>query len=59
MPSTMMLLTGVSRVAINYRTPRQRAWNRLTLSEARRYLAEGQHPEGNMGPKAEAAVRFL
>ncbi len=41
MPSTMMLLTGVSQVAINYRTPSQRALDRLTLSQARRHLAEG------------------
>lgn len=56
---TMMILTGVSRVAINYRTPRQRVLDRLTLSQARRYLAEGQFPAGSMGPKIEAAVRFL
>jgi len=47
----MMLLTGVSRVAINYRTPQQRALDRLTLSQARRYLAEGQFPAGSMGPE--------
>jgi len=55
----MMILTGVSRVAINYRTPHQRALDRLTLSEARRYLSEGQFPPGSMGPKIEAAIRFL
>ena len=55
----MMILTGVSRVAINYRTPRQRELDRVTLSEARRYLAEGQFPAGSMGPKVEAAIRFL
>jgi len=55
----MMILTGVSRVAINYRTPQHRDLDRLTLSEARRYLAEGQFPAGSMGPKVEAAVRFL
>jgi carbamate kinase len=55
----MMILTGVSRVAINYRTPQQRDLDRVTLSEARRYLAEGQFPAGSMGPKVEAAVRFV
>jgi carbamate kinase len=55
----MMILTGVSQVAINYRTPQQRALDRLTLSEARRYLADGQFPAGSMGPKIEAAIRFL
>ncbi|MDP9472187.1 MAG: carbamate kinase, partial [Chloroflexota bacterium] len=31
----------------------------LTVEDARRYLAEGQFPAGSMGPKIEAAVRFL
>ena len=55
----MMLLTGVSRVAINYRTPQQRPLDRMTLAQARCHLAEGQFPAGSMGPKVEAAVRFL
>lgn len=55
----MMILTGVSQVAIHFGTPRQRALARLSLSEARRYLAEGHFPSGSMGPKIEAAIRFL
>jgi carbamate kinase len=55
----MMILTGVSQVAIHFGTPKQRALSRLTLSEARRYLAEGHFPSGSMGPKIEAAIRFL
>ena len=30
-----------------------------TAGEAARYLAEGQFPPGSMGPKIEAALRFL
>ncbi|MFB3818885.1 MAG: carbamate kinase [Candidatus Methylomirabilales bacterium] len=55
----MMILTGVSQVAIHFGRPKQRAVGRLTLSEARRYLAEGHFPSGSMGPKVEAAIRFL
>lgn len=55
----MMILTGVSQVAIDFRTPQQRALDRLTLSQARRYLADGQFPAGSMGPKVEAGIRFL
>jgi len=55
----MMILTGVPRVAVHYRIPRQREVDRLTLSEARRSLAEGHFPEGSMGPKIQEAVRFL
>jgi carbamate kinase len=55
----MMILTGVSRVAIHYRTPQERDLDHVTLSEARRLLAQGHFPAGSMGPKVEAAVRFL
>ena len=31
----------------------------MTVSEARRYLADGEFPKGSMGPKVEAAITFL
>jgi len=55
----MMILTGVSRVALDFGTPRQRAVERMRLSEARRYLQAGHFPAGSMGPKVEAVVSFL
>ena len=30
-----------------------------TATEAERWLAEGHFPEGSMGPKVHAAIRFL
>lgn len=56
---TLMILTGVSRVALHFGTPRQRELDRMSLAEARRYLAEGHFPAGSMGPKIQAAIRFL
>lgn len=55
----MMILTGVSRVAIHFGTPQATALDRLSLSDARRYLADGHFPTGSMGPKIQAAIRFL
>ena len=55
----MMILTAVPRVAINFSTPEQRELERVSLSEMRRYQAEGHFPPGSMGPKVEAALRFL
>jgi carbamate kinase len=55
----LVLSTGVERVAIHFRQPDQRELDQLTLSEARRYLAEGEFPKGSMGPKVEAAITFL
>ena len=55
----MMILTAVPRVAINFGKPDQQDLSRVSLSEIRAYQAQGQFPVGSMGPKVEAAVRFL
>lgn len=55
----LMILTAVSRVAVHFRTPRQRHLDRVTVSELRRYLAEGHFASGSMAPKVEAAITFL
>ena len=34
-------------------------FKQITVSEAKRYLEEGQFPAGSMGPKIEAAIRFI
>ena len=57
--TTLLLLTAVDRVALNFGTERQRFLRRLTAGQARRHLADGQFPPGSMGPKMEAAVRFV
>jgi carbamate kinase len=54
-----VILTAVDRVRLDYGTPRERPLDRLTASDARLYLGEGQFPEGSMGPKVQAALRFL
>jgi carbamate kinase len=55
----MMILTAVPRVAIDFGTPEERQLGEVSLAEMRAYLAEGQFPPGSMGPKVEAAIRFL
>lgn len=55
----LMILTGVDKVALNFGKPNQRFLDRITLSQARQFLAEGHFPPGSMGPKIEAAIEFL
>jgi carbamate kinase len=55
----MMILTAVPRVAIHFGKPGQQELGTVPLSELRRYHAEGHFPAGSMGPKVEAAIRFL
>jgi carbamate kinase len=56
---TLVMLTGVERVALDYGKPTQRLLDRITAAEARKHLADGQFPPGSMGPKIAAALRFL
>jgi carbamate kinase len=55
----MAVLTDVEGVCLDYGKPTQRLLRHLSLRDARRYLREGQFPEGSMGPKVEAAARFV
>jgi carbamate kinase len=56
----LLISTAVERVALNFGTPRQRWVDRLTLSEAKRYLAEGGHfGGGSMAPKIKAVINYL
>lgn len=54
-----VMITGVPQVMLDFGKPTQRGIARMTVSEAKRYLAEGQFPPGSMGPKIDAAVRYL
>lgn len=56
---TFIISTGVEKVAINYNKPGQQFLDRMTASEARKYLKEGQFPPGSMGPKIESVLNFL
>jgi len=56
---TLVMLTGVDRVALDFGKPRQRFLDRMSAAEARRYFDEGQFPPGSMGPKITAALRYL
>ena len=55
----IMILTTVSQVAINFGKPEQQELGHITVSEAKRYFEEGQFHAGSMGPKIEAAIRFI
>ncbi|HPG38279.1 MAG TPA: carbamate kinase [bacterium] len=55
----LFILTAVEKVALNFGAPQQQFLDVLTLEQARKYLLEGQFPQGSMGPKIEAAIDFL
>lgn len=54
----LIILTAVEKVAINFGKPDQKWLDRLSIDDAKRYLAEGQFAVGSMRPKVEAALSF-
>lgn len=54
-----IILTGVSKVAIDFGKPSQQNVDRLTAAEAEKHLTSGQFPAGSMGPKIEASIQFV
>jgi carbamate kinase len=55
----LLLVTAVDRVMLDYGQPTQSELGTITAAEAARHLGAGQFPPGSMGPKIEAALRFL
>ncbi len=56
---TLLILTEVEKVAINFNKPDQQDLDHLTLIEATKYIEEGQFPAGSMLPKVEAGMKFV
>jgi carbamate kinase len=55
-----LISTAVEKVAINFGKPDQRWVDKMTLSEAKKYLAEGTHfAKGSMAPKIQAIIWYL
>ncbi|HEU5378399.1 MAG TPA: carbamate kinase [Ktedonobacteraceae bacterium] len=55
----LLISTSIEKVALNYRQPGQRNLDRVTLSEARRYAADGHFARGSMEPKVQAMINYL
>ncbi len=55
----LFLLTDVPKVCLNFNTPQERSIDRMTISEAKKYLEEGHFAEGSMAPKIRAAIHFV
>ncbi len=55
-----LISTAVEKVAINFGKPEQKWLDRMTLTEAKKYLAEGTHfAKGSMAPKIQAIIWFM
>lgn len=55
-----LIATAVEKVAINFGKPNQRWIDKMTLTDAKKYLAEGTHfAKGSMAPKIQAIIWYL
>jgi carbamate kinase len=54
-----IILTNVDRVCVDFGKKTQRAVDVMTVSEARKWLDEGQFPPGSMGPKIRSAIEYV
>jgi carbamate kinase len=54
-----VISTDVPKVALNFNQRNQKWLDRIILSEARRFSAEGHFDSGSMGPKVRAMIEFV
>jgi carbamate kinase len=56
----LLISTAVEKVGLNFGTPQQKWIDKMTLAEAKQYLAEGKHfAKGSMAPKIQAIIWYL
>jgi carbamate kinase len=55
----LVISTAVEKVCLNFGRPDQKALDRVTIAEAKQYLAEGHFKPGSMLPKIQACIGFI
>jgi len=55
----LLISTAVEKVAINFNKPDVKWLDKMTVAEARQYIAEGHFAPGSMLPKVQACIEFL
>jgi carbamate kinase len=57
--STLIVLTGVEHVCLNFGKPDEKQLSELSIAEAQDYLTARHFGSGSMRPKVEAAIDFV
>lgn len=55
----LLISTEVEKVAINFNKPNVQWLDKLSMEDAKKYLAEGQFGKGSMEPKVKAVLYYL
>ncbi len=55
----LLILTDEEKVYLNYNKSNQKSLDEVNLKDIKKYYRYGHFPEGSMGPKILASIRFL
>ena len=55
----LVISTAVEKVCLNFGKPDQKALDRMSVGEAREYIAAGHFKAGSMLPKVQACIQFI
>jgi len=55
----LVISTAVEKVYLNFGKPDQKALDRMTVADAKQYIAEGHFKPGSMLPKVQACIQFI
>lgn len=56
---TLLILTSVEYVSVNYGTEQEKALHTVTVSQLKQYMEEGQFEDNTMLPKIQASIDFV
>jgi len=57
--NVFLVLTDVEKVKLNFGKPNEQDIDKITVTEAKKYLEEGHFLLGSMEPKVKACIQFL
>ena len=57
--SVLLILTNVEHIFLHYNKKQQQPLHQITAQELQQWYDQGEFPMGSMGPKVQAALRFL
>ncbi len=55
----LLILTAINEVKIHFNKENEEGLRKMTVEEAKRYIADGEFASGSMLPKIEACIYFL
>jgi len=56
---TMVILTSVEKAFLNFNKPDQKPLDKISVSEAKKFVLEGHFAKGSMEPKILASIQFI